>query len=851
MDAQKLIDNFSTHLKNVIARAISLAAYLNYVEVEPFHLLIALCEEQGSIGAEILKKSAVTTDQIYSNVLKQKELRQKPVPLDRDTNHNKINLPELSLNSRKVLEKALTRAHSQGHTYIGTEHLLHGLMKSIDHQLLDLLSKLKIDKQAIQEQIDFSLYNTSKFSDIDNTTDILEELEGQMPGLGMLPLPPHSNPFPVMTKQNSKNPSAVAMFTTDLTSKYAQKNIDPVIGRENEIERIINILSRRNKNNPILAGEPGVGKTAIVEGLAKKIAEGDVPDVLKRKKILALDLTLLVAGTIYRGEFEARLKQIVDECAANQNYILFIDELHNIIGTGSNQGTMDAANILKPALARGQLRCIGATTLDEYKKYISTDPALERRFQEVYVEEPSNKDTLEILKGIKKYYEQFHNVSITNKALESAIEYSNRYIHDNFQPDKSIDLIDEACGAVKTKRKLSPIQNKYYKLLDDLEICEREKELAISEERLKDALNYKNRAKILQNKAALLKKQIEKDKSNTKTQVTHKDIANIVSKKMHIDRNVIMQSEWENLSTLENRIKKYIVGQDNTINKVVESLRRSYLRDDNTHKPLASFLFVGPSGVGKTELAKILARELYSDEKSLIKIDMSEFAESHSISKLLGSPAGYIGYRDRNPILDKIKKKPYSVILFDEIDKAHNDVTKLLLQILDEGELSDSNGKKIHFKQSIIIMTSNLGAHLFKSSGIGFGNDQKKQRQNVEFEKNIINKLKEELGTALISRVGTTCIFNVLTEKDIQQIITTSIEKITNHLNKKYKLSVYGDEEAVRQIAKETASIDFGARNVEKKVEELIHELVVNVIKEKTKTSRYILTREKNHYTLK
>jgi len=851
MDAQKLIDNFSTHLKNVIARAISLATYLNYTNVEPIHLLIALCEEQGSIGAEILKKSELTTDQIYTNILKQKELREKPATLKKGINYDGINLPELSAYSRKVLEKALTRAHDQGHTYIGTEHLLYGLVKSPDHQLVDLINKLKIDKKAIEEQIESSLHNTSKFSDIGDATDILEEFGGQIPGPGMMPPLSQAIPFPSLGKQNSKNPSAVAMFTTDLTSKQAQKNIDPVIGRKDEIERIINILSRRNKNNPILAGEPGVGKTAIVEGLARKIVEGDVPDILKRKKILALDLTLLVAGTIYRGEFEARLKQIVDECAQNPNYILFIDELHNIIGTGSNQGTMDAANILKPALARGQLRCIGATTLDEYKKYITTDPALERRFQEIYIEEPSTEDTLKILKGTKKYYEQFHNVSITNKALEAAMEYSGRYIHDNFQPDKSIDLIDEACGAVKTKQKLSSVQNKYYKLLDELEICEQEKEIAISEERLKDALNWKNKSKGLQNKITLLKNEIEKNKQTPKTQVTHKDIANIVSKKLHIDKRVILQSEWENLGTLESRIKKYIVGQDNTIKKVVESLRRSYLRDDNTHKPLASFLFVGSSGVGKTELAKVLARELYHDEKALIKLDMSEFAESHSVSKLLGSPAGYIGYRDRNPIIDKIKKKPYSVVLFDEIDKAHSDVTKLLLQILDEGILSDSNSKKVHFRQSIIIMTSNLGAELFKSSGIGFGGDKKNQKQDSEFEKNIINKLKEELGAALLSRTGTTCILNVLTEKDTQKIIAQHIEKIANHLNKKYKLSVSGDNKALRQIAKETASIEFGARNVEKKVEELIHELVVNIMKEKTKKQQYTLTREKNHYTLK
>ncbi|PLX26127.1 hypothetical protein C0581_04945 [Candidatus Parcubacteria bacterium] len=843
MDAQKLIDNFSTHLKNVIARAISLASHYNSKQVEPIHLFLALSEEQGCVAGEILKKFGITPEFIKNiSSLDIQTLNQSSKTTGPE------NLPELSPTSRKVLEKGLVLAHDQEHTYVGTEHLLFGLVHAQNKDITEVFVSLNIEYEHIKDQLDTSFQNTTRFSQMGDVSEVFDNL-GDMPAPGSMPPPPSSMPMPPHMKGNKKI-NATTQFTTNLTSKQSQQKIDPVVGRDEEIERIINILARRTKNNPILVGEPGVGKTAIVEGLAKKIASGDVPDVLKRKKILSLDLTLLVAGTIYRGEFEARLKQIVDECSANPNYILFIDELHNIIGAGSNQGTMDAANILKPALARGQLRCIGATTYDEYKKYITSDPALERRFQMIDVEEPNDKETLTILQGIKKYYESFHHVSITENALKEALRLSNKYIHDNFQPDKTIDLIDEAASSVKTSRKTSEHTTRLFALEQKQEEYIEEKDKAISQERLKDALELKKKIEKLDTQITDLSKTTQ-NKTKKKLRVTEQHVRSVLSKKMHIDETILSQNEWENLKTLEKRLSKHIVGQKQTIQEVIASLKRAELGIQNQNKPFGSFLFVGPSGVGKTELTKRLAEELYHDKQALIKLDMGEFSESHSVSKILGSPAGYIGYKDRNPFIEKLKKRPYCVLLFDEIDKAHPDVSKLLLQILDEGEISDSNGRKISLKHTTIILTTNVGNELFKSQGIGFDNETHENRDvDTNFTKNIHNKLKETLGNALLSRLGTICVFNTLGKKDIEKIIKQHIDRVSKHFKKTQKFSITADASALKSITKETSNIDLGARNIEKKVQELLHELAVETLQDKTKKEAYKLSYRDNTYSL-
>ncbi|OIO20523.1 MAG: hypothetical protein AUJ23_00180 [Candidatus Magasanikbacteria bacterium CG1_02_32_51] len=823
MNAQKLIDNFSTHLKNVIAKSISLATFKKSEMVEPIDFFYSLVEEKGCIAAEILNKFNLDeklTKKIFGDLKKE----------ERDL--TSINIPELSPKSRQIIEKALIIAHDKQHAYIGTEHLLYALIYSKNLEIKELLNSLNIDYKYIKEQLSIVFQNDTRFSSINQEDEeFLNEIEEYPP---MMP--------PMLAPQKMSKPkSAIIQFTTNLTSKAEQKNIDEVIGRDAEIERIINILARRTKNNPILVGEPGVGKTAIVEGLAKKIVEGKVPDILKKKQIISLDLTLLVAGTIYRGEFESRLKQIIDECSHNQNYILFIDELHNIIGAGSNQGTMDAANILKPALARGQLHCIGATTYDEYKKYISQDPALERRFQKIDVEEPTNEETLQILQGLKKYYEAFHHVSIGSKTIEEAVLLSNRYIHDNFQPDKSIDLLDEASGFVSSKQKTSKEDLQIFSLEQKLNELTEQKNFAIAEEKLKEAIKIKKQIDQLE-------KQIEKTKANHNkniplVKVTPEHIRHIVSQKMHIDKSILEKNEWEILDSLEINLNKNIIGQEEQIKKIVRTFKSASL-GLHKDKPFASLLFVGPSGVGKTELAKQIAQELYHDEKAFVKLDMSEFSEGHSVSKLLGSPAGYIGYKDRNPFVEQIKKRPYSVIIFDEIDKAHKDVSKLLLQILDEGTLTDNQGKKIKLKHNIIIMTTNIGSELYKNKSIGFGGQKTEDNKNLE--KNIQNKLKEQLDDALLSRISNIIIFNTLNKNDIEKITEKQIAEISVHLQKTRKITLSSDKQAIENLISQIKYEDYGARNITQIVADTVQNLLIENLKNKKK-NKYTLTYDKDY----
>ncbi len=820
----------------MIARAISIASYHETVHVEPIHLIAALVQEKGSIAAEMLSKHGIADESITPII----EALRPPMTTAR-THPATKQLPDLSTRSRKVLEKALMTAYDRSHNYIGTEHLLHGILLTKSKDTDALFRSQKVDIEKLLTQTEGTLNNTSRFSGIEEMGEMLEEI-GQLPAA-----PTQEDAAALLTNKRNKEQKAIDYFTTNLTSGALQKTIDPVIGRDTEIERIIHILARRTKNNPILVGEPGVGKTAIVEGLAKRIYAGEVPSILRGSKILSLDMTALLAGTIYRGEFEARLKQIVEEIADDDRAILFIDELHNIIGAGSNHGAMDAANILKPALARGTLRCIGATTHDEYKKYIAADPALERRFQSIDVSEPSRAETRQILEGVKKYYETYHHVIIDDSALDAAVNYSGRYIHDQFQPDKSLDLIDEASALVKSRKKPSADEERLFEINTKLEEIRQQKEQAIDEEKLEQAVQLKQKETQLQKKV----KQLEKNRKNTKgrrLRVTDADVTTVLSNRLTIQKDIIEKSDWEQLETLEERLKSHLIGQNAAITSAVRAITRGYMRK-HEKRPLASLLLAGPSGVGKTELGKRIAEELYHDANALIKLDMSEFSEAHSVSKLLGSPAGYVGFKERNLITDEMKRKPYSVILFDEIDKAHTDVMRLLLQILDEGQLSDSGGKKIHFRHSIVIMTTDVGADLFHSAGIGFGN-LSGDGGDDRVQGAVKDALKSELSSALLSRVSDTILMHPLSENIISQIIKRKIDALASHISESQDISISAAESALSSLTTELFNPHHGARHIDTKIEHILHELALDVLKSTTRKKAYTLSYDKENYHL-
>lgn len=834
MNSNHILDNLSTHLKNTIARAIAMATALGHTQVSILHLLSGLLEQQGAVGCDILQKVGVTKEDVDAYLT-----RIDRTPPKRQEQTTTALLPELDTKSRTALEKAMVLAYEQGHTYVGTEHLLHGIMNIQDATLTALLKKANTTKKHILDHVQVSIQSTSKFPGIDDVQEFMEELQ-EIQG--------EDGGSPAATPRNQKQKrayKALDVFATKLTDATVQKGIDPVVGREKEIERLIHILSRRSKNNPVLVGEPGVGKTAIVEGLAKRIIEGDVPDNLKRKNIYALDLAMLISGTIYRGEFEARIKQVIEEVSALPDAILFIDEVHNIIGAGSNQGTMDAANILKPALARGKLRCIGATTLDEYTKYISNDPALERRFQSILIKEPSREETIEMLTGIRKYYEEYHSVRIPASLISLIVDTSMLYIHDNYLPDKAIDILDEAAAKVRMRQPMDADTKKTYTLKDTIEEIQKEKEDAIIKEEFDKAKSLKQKEEKLQHQVAALQKKKNK-KQTTHPLVTKQDIAETISARIGMDANELQSDQWEQLELLKERLNRRIFGQPQVVEDIIQALQHARLHR-TTSGPYTSLLFVGPSGVGKTALAKYLAQELYHNEQALIKFDMSEFAEGHSVSKLLGSPAGYIGHKERNRFTEQLKKRPHSVVLFDEIDKAHPDVVKLLLQILDEGELTDSAGKKISFHHAIIIMTSNIGEEFYRSSGLGFTQES---AQINNRKKAIEQKLVETFSRPLIGRMQKITLFESLSNAAIETIVKHHIDNMNQSLKKTDNMEIRYTKQILAQLAKKAYNKDSGARYISSTLSQLLDDELIRILRLKRKKPQYTLLENDGQFYL-
>ncbi|MBU1130823.1 ATP-dependent Clp protease ATP-binding subunit [Patescibacteria group bacterium] len=809
-DNNDIYNKFTAHFKRILTLAQNVAASLHHQQIEPLHLLHCLSNEKGSIGAEILHKNKLTPEKVRRALEILNNYQSKYQTSTKS-------LPTLSKTSEKIIERAAKIAFASKHKYIGTEHLLASLTESDDKLLNQYFAEQQISKQNLQVHLKTILKSTSKFPDL--TSDF------SAPGS-------QENLERVMVENlMARQESALGYFSVDLTDEKIQENIDPVIGRDEEIDRVIQILSRRTKNNPILLGDPGTGKTAIVEGLAKRISQNKVPDVLVNKKILNLDLGATLAGTMYRGEFENRIKQIIEEVKSNPNIILFIDEVHNLIGAGSASGSIDAANLLKPELARGNLRLIGATTMEEYKKHIEADAAFERRFQPVIIQESTPEETKEIITGIKKNYEKYHQVKISDEAVQAAIDLSHRYLPDKFLPDKAIDLIDEAAAKIKVETTKNGLAKTIKKLDGELKNLEDKKEKEILAENFGEALKFKIEEDDLLAKLSGFKKQEEKESQKILGAVTRHDIAAIISRMTKIPVAELIQAEKDKLLKLEDRLHKYIVGQNEAIKNLAESIRRSRAGLSNPNRPIASFIFLGPSGVGKTETAKVLAREIFEDEEALIRIDMSEFAEAFNISKLIGAPAGYVGYKESGKLTDSVKRRPYSVILFDEIEKAHPEVFNLLLPVLEDGHLTDAVGKKINFKNAIIIMTSNIGLSEFnKQAALGFEAAAKSEKQKLEedferLEEKIAEGLKETFRPEFLNRLDKIITFKPLNHDDALKIARLQMEELSARIKQQgFYLKV--SPQVYKQIVSKGFSAEQGARGIRKAVQDEIENML-------------------------
>lgn len=810
-DIANIFGKFSKRLKTVLVKAQDLAGTLNQKEIDFWEILYCISNEKGSIAFNVLKDHKIDSEDLKKEVLKKSNLSKEKVDPK-----NKINIPIFSQECQDIIEQAVKIAYQNKHSYIGTEHLLAAIFKSDIKELDTFLNDKKINKKDVVKNIDNVLIGTNKFADIleGNTNDI-EMLEKMLLGQG------------IMAEQ-----SAPQQFTIDLTSQEMQKKLDPVIGRKKEIDRLINILCRRTKNNPVLLGEPGVGKTAIVEGLAKKIFEGDVPSVLHGKKIITLDLGAVIAGTMYRGEFEKRLKKIIDEAKKDDNIILFIDEIHTLVGAGASGGQLDAANLLKPELAKGDLKVIGATTVTEYKKYIESDPAFERRFQSILVDEPLAKETEEIIKGLRENYEKYHLVKISDSAIKSAVELSQKYMPDKFLPDKAIDIIDEAASRLKVRNSKNGSIKKIIELKNSLHIAINKKEQCIDEDDFEKAMVFKeNEDNIMME----IKKINDKSSKSQKYlgEITEKDIIEIISKISGVPMEDLLKSEKIKLVNLEAKIQNYIIGQNDVVKEVSNYIRRSKAGLSHPNKPIASFIFLGPSGVGKTELAKVLAKEIYNDEKALIRIDMSEFSERFDVSKLIGAPAGYVGYKDSNKFTDRVRLKPYSIVLFDEIEKSHPDIFNLLLTILEDGYITDSSGRVINFKNTIIIMTSNIGNDQFnKYASIGFDIENKNQKEVIEeeytnLEERTITSLSDYFRPEFLNRLDKTLVFKNLDIKATTEIAKLKLSELEERLSEK-RINMSIDKKVYKFIAEKSFDSNVGARNIRKFIQDNIESNIAN-----------------------
>ncbi|MEG0036662.1 MAG: ATP-dependent Clp protease ATP-binding subunit [Victivallaceae bacterium] len=801
-----MFDKFTNRAKQVIKFAKKEAQRLNHNYLGTEHLLLGLLKLGQGIAVNVLRNLGIDFELVRREV--ERLVGYGPeIQIYGD--------PALTGRVKKAFDSANEEAIALDHNYVGTEHLLLGVLNQADGVAAQVLENLNIDPKEVRKEI-------------------LKELE-----TFNLQLPPSSSSSRPPS-QNSKSPSGASLgmdrsgeklsalkaYGYDLTEMYKESKLDPVIGRSAEVERLILILCRRRKNNPVLIGEAGVGKTAIVEGLAQKIVKNEVPDSLRKKKLITLDLALMIAGTKYRGQFEERIKAVMDEVRKNGNILLFIDELHTIVGAGAAEGAIDASNILKPALARGEIQCIGATTIDEYRKHIEKDAALERRFQKIVIHPPSVDETIEILRGLKKKYEEHHNVFITEEALQCAASLADQYVHSRFLPDKAIDLLDEAGARVRVATMNQPTE--LTKLEELIETTRKLKEQAINTQEYEKAAGLRDEEKKLRDNLQQLRSEWETRKDEHQVPVDEEAVAQVVALQTGIPSNRLTEAESEKLLKLEEALKEKVIGQDPAIIAICKAIRRARTGIKDPNRPTGSFLFLGPTGVGKTLLARTLATQMFGGEDALIQVDMSEYMEKFSATKIMGSPPGYVGHEDGGQLTEQVRQRPYCVVLFDEIEKAHQDIMDLMLQILEEGRLTDSFGRKIDFRHSIIIMTSNLGADLIKKSGeIGFGARDHMNYQVIE--EKIDKAMKKHLKPEFINRLDSSVIFHPLAEESLCKIIDLELQKLCSRIAKR-NLFINIPQEVKTFLMKEGNSPEMGARPLRRVIEQYLEDPIAEFV---------------------
>lgn len=762
----------------------------NYIGSE--HLLLGLLKEGSGVAAKVLEMNSVTAGQVEQMI----------VELVGKGEASSVSAADITPRSKRIIELAYLESRNLNNNYVGTEHLLMGILRESDSVAVRMLMELGCDPRALYEQIVRSLGSEPQ----EPATKGSAVGQGKFSGSG-----------------KAGNTPTLNQFGRDLTSQAREGKLDPVIGRGEEIQRVLQILSRRTKNNPCLIGEPGVGKTAIAEGLAEKIIEGRVPELLKDKRVVALDLSGMIAGTKYRGEFEERIKTALEEVRKAGNVILFIDELHTIVGAGAAEGAVDAANILKPLLARGEIQIIGATTINEYRKYIEKDAALERRFQPVTVSEPSQEETVEILKGLRDKYEAHHKVRITDTAIESAVKLSSRYISDRFLPDKAIDLIDEAASRLRLKAYTAPPDLR--ELDEKLKKLSEEKEAAVKAQDFERAARLRDEEKELRLKVDAQKKDWQDKSARNVNEVTENEIAEIVASWTGIPVKKLAQEESERLLHMEDVLHGRVIGQDEAVSAVSRAIRRGRVGLKDPKRPVGSFIFLGPTGVGKTELCKALAEALFGDENSMIRVDMSEYMEKHTVSRMVGSPPGYVGYDEGGQLTEKVRRRPYSVILFDEIEKAHPDVFNILLQILEDGILTDSQGRKVDFKNTVIIMTSNVGARMITDQHhLGFGTAERSlEESDKTIKSDVMGELKRTFRPEFLNRVDDIIVFHQLTSENIQHIASRMLSVLAARVES-YGIHIDFDNQVVEKIASEGFDPVYGARPLRRAIQNKIED---------------------------